>query len=85
MAALTSTEIQELITALNRNATPQTWSRPQVTAALQAVEDRVQLASTQNAIGGDIETAVPGVFSAAQKKTLFGVWCVSAARRLGVL
>jgi len=85
MAVLTDLEKQELRSALNRNLDTQTWTRAQVDAALQAVEDRMGLASTSTAIGGDIETVAPGVFNAAQKQLLFGVWCVSAARRLGVL
>jgi hypothetical protein len=85
MAVLTDLERQELRAALCRNTTEQTWTRVQVDAALQAVEDRMRLTSTENAIGGDIESAAPGLFNAAQKRLLFGVWCVSAARRLGIL
>lgn len=85
MAILTGLEIQEFITALNRNITPQTWDKPQLTAALQAIENRMRAPASLNALSSDIEAAAPGVFTTEQKYTLFGVWCVSAARRLGVL
>lgn len=84
MATLTAAELQELRSVLTRNTATQTWTKAQVNAALQAIEDRIRLAGTQNTIAGDIEAAAPGVFSAGQKATLFGVWCLSAARRLGV-
>jgi predicted component of type VI protein secretion system len=60
------------------------YTKPQFNAALQAIEDRLQLAATRTAIANDIEAAAPGVFSAAEKNTLFGIWCVTAAQRLGV-
>lgn len=84
MATFTSAELQELRGVLNRNTATQTWTKAQVNAALQAIEDRVRLAGTQTTIGNDIESAAPGVFSAGQKTTLFGIWCASAARRLGI-
>jgi hypothetical protein len=85
MAQLTAEELGELRTRLNANTATQAWTKPQVNAALQAIEDRLRLAGTQTAIGNDIEAAAPGVFTPAQKQLLFGIWCVSAARRLGVL
>ena len=84
MATLSALELQELRSALNRNTTTQTWTKAQVAAALQAIEDRVRLAGTQTTIANDIESAAPGVFSGGQKVTLFGIWCLSAARRLGI-
>lgn len=84
MATLSASELQTLRQTMTRQFPP-TWTKPQVNAALQAIEDRVRLAATQTAISNDIEAAAPGVFNAAQKARLFGVWCVSAAARLGVI
>lgn len=84
MATLSNPELIEMMRHMCNNTATQTWTKAQVSAALQAVEDRVRLASTQNAIANDIEGAAPGVFSSQQKLIIFGVWCVSAARRLGV-
>jgi hypothetical protein len=84
MAVLSASELAELRSALTRNTTTQTWTKAQVGAALQAIEDRVRLAGTQTTIANDIEAAAPGIFSAGQKTTLFGIWCLSAARRLGI-
>ena len=84
MATLTTEELQELRHSMARQF-PVTWTKTQVNAALQAIEDRMRLASTQNAIATDIEATAPGVFTAGQKARLFGVWCVTAAQRLGVL
>ena len=85
MAVLTSQELGELRSIMARNTASQSWTKPQVNAALQAIEDRMRLAATQTTIGNDIETAAPGVFNQAQKNQLFGVWCASAARRLGII
>ena len=84
MAVLTEDERQELRSLMTRNTAEQGWDKAQINAALQAVEDRMRSAATQNAIGADIEAAAPGVFNAQQKQLLFGIWCSSAARRLGV-
>ncbi len=85
MAILTSLELRELMQRANRNIAEQHWDKVQISAALQAIEDRVRAPATQTTIATDIETAVPGIFSADEKRILFGMWCVSAARRLGVI
>ena len=85
MAALTADQLAAFRALACRNAATQTWTKAQIGAALQAIEDRVRSTATQNAIGGDIETAAPGVFTGPQKTLLFGVWCVTAAQRLGIL
>lgn len=84
MAAFTQDELQELRAALCRNTTTQHWSKAEVNAGLQAIEDRLRAAGTQNAISNDIEAVVPGVFDGEQKRLLMGTWCTSAARRLGM-
>lgn len=85
MAAFTQEELGELRSALCRNTPTQNWSKAQVNAGLQAVEDRLRAPGTQNAIMNDIEAAVPGVFDTEQKRLLLGTWCTSAARRLGIV
>lgn len=87
MATITATQLTELRSIARRNLTPATphYTKAQVNAALQAIEDRVQLAATKTAISNDIEAAAPGVFSAGEKTTLFGIWCATAAIRLNVV
>lgn len=84
MAALTANQLTELRHAARRNIA-QAGTKPQINAALQAIEDRMLSTATRNAIQADIEAAAPGVFTNGEKNTLFGVWCVTAANRLGVL
>jgi hypothetical protein len=84
MATISSSDLQAYCVSLCRNTATQTWTRPQVEAALQAIEDFMVLPATKTSIGGAIETAAPTVFTAAQKLTLFGIWCELAASRLGV-
>lgn len=84
MATLTATQLLDLRHVMARNVTPQTWTKAQLAAALQAVEDRLRLAGTQSTLANDIEAAAPGVFTAQQKQALFGVWCYTAAQRLGI-
>lgn len=85
MAILSPEEMGELRSVMCRNTAAQNWDKAQINAALQAIEDRLRTAGTQNTLGSDIEAIVPGVFNAQQKQLLMGVWCASAARRLGVL
>jgi len=85
MAVLNPTELAELRQTMARNTATVNFTKTQVNAALQAIEDRLRAAATQTALSNDIEAVAPGAFSAGQKSTLFGVWCVSAARRLGVI
>lgn len=84
MATINANELAELRGTAGRNLGAAHWTKAQVNAALQAVEDRLTANATRNAIASDIEAAAPGVFSAQEKATLFGVWCHTAARRLGV-
>jgi hypothetical protein len=83
MAVLNATDLADLRGVAQRNLVVH-YTKTQVNAALQAIEDRMQLASTKTALGNDIEAAAPGVFTAAEKTTLFGIWCWTAAKRLGI-
>lgn len=83
MAALTVPQLTALRNAAERNVAVH-YTKAQLNAALQAVEDRMVLAATRTALAADIEAAAPGVFSAAEKQTIFALWCLTAAQRLGV-
>lgn len=85
MATLTANELAELRAYCVPNMGTAHWTKTNVNAALQAVEDRMQLAATKTAIGSDIEAAAPGVFSAAEKTKLFAIWAVTFARRQGII
>lgn len=90
MAVLITPELVSLRQLIARQMAP-TWTKPQINAALQAIEDAVQ--STSNVgnrslktyIGNAIEAAAPGVFTAGQKDTLFILWSYFNARRGGVI
>ncbi len=84
MATLSPTEVQTLRQSMAGNSSTVHWTKAQFNAAMQAVEDRMQAASTKTAIASDIEAAAPGVFNAAEKSRLFAIWCLTAAQRLGV-
>ncbi len=85
MAVFTSKQLNFLMDHVCKNTTTQSWTKAQVSAALQAIEDRMQLPATKSAISSDIETAAPGIFTANQKDLLFSVWSISYAIRQGVL
>lgn len=85
MAVFTPDELTVLRNAMARNSTNITWTKAQVNAALQAIEDRMRAAGTQTALSNDIEAVAPGVFGGAEKTRLFGIWCVTAAKRLGII
>ena len=84
MAQLTGDEGIELMRIVNNNTSEQSWTKPQIRAAFQAIEDRILTPGTKNAIASDIEAAAPGVFNAAQKEMLFMAWTVIYARRQGL-
>jgi len=85
MATLDSDNLRELRSILARNTATQTWTKPQLNAALQAVEDQMASPGTRSAIGNAIEAAAPGVFTVPMKETVFAVWCITYARRQGLL
>jgi hypothetical protein len=91
MATLTADELTDLRHITARRAATVTWTKAQVNAALQAIEDTMQSTSNVGArsikahIGLAIETASPGVFSAQQKDELFVIWCRFNVARGGIL
>jgi hypothetical protein len=84
MAQLTGEEGIELMKIINANTDQQNWTKPQIRAAFQAIEDRMLLTATKQAIANDIETAAPGVFTGPQKELLFMAWTTIYARRQGL-
>jgi|KBSMisStaDraftv2_1062788.scaffolds.fasta_scaffold01978_23 Mlc titration factor MtfA (ptsG expression regulator) len=84
MAAMTMDEGIELMRIINNNTDVQTWTKPQIRAAFQSIEDRVLAPGTKQAIANDIEAAAPGVFNAQMKEMLFMAWTTMYARRQGL-
>jgi hypothetical protein len=91
MAVLTGAELGEMRRRAARAGVLPSWTKAQVNAALQAIEDRmtgtanVGNRSIKTAIGADIEAAAAGVFNAAQKDDLFLLWSQLNARRGGII
>lgn len=79
MATIPTTIRDELRRELADGRNP-TWTKAQVNAAAQAVEDLLEQASTQTAINNAIEAAAAGVFNAAQKRAIFVAVVVRKAR-----
>jgi hypothetical protein len=90
MAVLTNAELETVRRQAARRA-PATWTKAQINAALQAIEDAVQSTSNVGArslktyLGNAIEAAAPGVFGAAAKDELFSLWQVLNIRRGGLI
>ncbi len=75
----------ELINArreLAKSALEVRWTKAQVNLALQAIEDWFEEPpSAKSDAAAAIETAVPGLFSNAEKKKIGGVWMLRKALR----
>jgi tellurite resistance protein len=84
MATLSEDERGELRSKLARSTATQHWTKPQVNAALQSIEDLMVQTSTRNAVGGAIESAAAGVFDNSEKQLLFAIWSLTYARRQGI-
>lgn len=72
MAILSVKELAELRRACARNVTPVTWTKPQINAALQAIEDWFE--ANRASLGAAIETAAPLQFAGPLKKRLVAFW-----------
>jgi len=70
MAVLTAGELRNIRNSLERamNGAAITYTKPQINAATQAIEDRLQ--NSKATLNNDIEGAAPGVFTVAQKKLI---------------
>lgn len=90
MATVSVNELELFRRQFARGRNP-TWTKPQVNAAVQAIEDTMTSASNvgprsiKTQIGQAIEAAAPGVFSAALKDDLFVLWCRYNVMRNGLL
>jgi hypothetical protein len=80
MALLTAAQLAQLRQFVAAGIATQSWTKVQANAALQALEDWYETSGRQ-AAGSAIETAAPGVFSAAQKKLLGKYWLLQKAGR----
>jgi hypothetical protein len=85
MAVFTAEQLGELRTAICRNTATQHWTKPQINAAIQAIEDLMVQPSTRTAVSNAIEAVAAGVFDVAEKELLFAIWSLTYARRQGVI
>lgn len=74
MATITAGELLTMRRRAAEGAATQGWTKAQVNAALQAIEDLMETTG-RTAINNAIEGAAPGVFSGAQKRLLFAAYC----------
>lgn len=87
MAVLTSAQLAELRQGCASSAAaagaPVNYTKAQLNAALQAVEDWFENTG-RAAIGAAIEAAAPGLFNAAAKKRIAAYWLRQKFAREGV-
>lgn len=73
MAVLTTPQLSDSRQSVAKDVVAITYTKPQINAALQAIEDRFE--ATRSGFSSAIDTATsPFVFSAAQKKKLIAYW-----------
>ncbi len=80
MAILTEEQKTEIRNYVATSGVPITYIKSQIGTAMQAVEDFFENTG-RAAIGNAIETAVPGVFTAQQKKLIVKYWLLQKAGR----
>jgi hypothetical protein len=73
MAILTASQLTELRQACSRSGIAINYTKAQVNAGLQAIEDYFEN-TVRAGIATAIESAAPGVFTNAQKKQLAKMW-----------
>lgn len=75
MAVLTAAQLQQCRQGAQNGPVP--WTKAQINAALQAIEDTMRGATVQSALSSAIDAAVsPLNLNAAQKKRLFREWAL---------
>jgi hypothetical protein len=84
MPVITPEEFSEFINDMNSRTDEQSWTKPEIRAAVQAIEDFFALGATRQTIAGKIEEVAPGVFNGQQKELIFALWCKVFARRTGL-
>ena len=73
MAVLTAAQLQQCRQGAQNGSPP--WTKPQINAALQAIEDTMRGATVQSALSQAIDAAVsPLSLTAGHKKRMFGEW-----------
>lgn len=80
MAALTIEQQAELRRAMAARLATVPYTKPQVNAAIQALEDWWET-SGRAAAGAAIEAAAPGIFTAPLKKEIGKAWLRQKAER----
>ncbi|MGI9489096.1 MAG: hypothetical protein ACR2RF_25065 [Geminicoccaceae bacterium] len=81
MAVLTAEELTELRQGAANDSITLAWTKTNINAALQAIEDWWETTAKLDA-ATEIETAAPGVFSNPEKK-LIGKWWMKKKFDLG--
>jgi hypothetical protein len=81
MPTLTPTELTDLRRELAAGVSVVRWTKPQVNAVTQALEDWFE--ANRPALGTAMEAAAPGVFTTAQKRALVTAWLEQKFRRGG--
>lgn len=81
MAIMTPDELADLRRNCARERATVDYTKPQINAALQAIEDWWE--ANRAALGAAIEAAAPGVFSPAEKRRLAKHWLAHKFARGG--
>ncbi len=83
MALLSQMELADLRRNVRRSAGDVSWTKPQINAAVQAIED--WFVQNRSSLVTAINTATgPFLFTGAQKKALVGYWMKQKFGREGV-
>lgn len=73
MAVLTAEQLAKIRRGVAQQFATQNWDKPQINAALQAIEDWFELNKASGVTAVNTATA-PFVFTGPQKKELFAYW-----------
>lgn len=77
MAVLTSSQLQQARQNLASDGNGIAYTKTQVNAGIQAIEDTMRGAAVQNALSSAIDTAMQGVtVGAALKRRMFREWAL---------
>lgn len=74
MATLTADELVELRRGVSDGLATVNYTKVQINAVLQAIEDLWESPGTKNAFNNAIEGSAPGTFTVAQKKKIVAYW-----------
>ena len=65
----------------NRKGVSQHWSKTQINAAVESLDDRWDAVATQTVLSSGIEAAAPGVFTNPEKKYITAFWLILRGER----